>query len=279
MNKFSNIIFFIVLSISFSNAKETVYKLPWMHYNLPTTKDISYKVTQGESSSLQEAKTDALHQLLFELSASRGVNITSDVFTSIEEQVNNTKTNMSSSFRKEIKISNSGFDASFAKIDEVIKQKNGRFTCWQVYAIGDFSITPIPEFRYTTDYGIKPIVYSTLVPGWGQIHKGQLNKGFIFTGTEMTFIGASVYFNSKYNFNMNRSQETAILDIKKEYVERADNYAKYRNVTTAFASAVWIWNIIDAVSSEGMAMYVSNNRISFKNPDPNMTLLSYTINF
>jgi hypothetical protein len=279
MSKFSILILLLAVGASILNAKIMHQKLPWMHNKLPKTNGVIYKVTQGEGKTQQEAKTEAIHQLLFDLSANQGLTITSDIFISVEEQVRDSEASIGSSFRKEIRISNSGFEASFAKIDEVIEQKDGQYICWQVYAIADFSITPIPQFRYTTDYGMRPIVYSSLVPGWGQISKGQFQKGFIFTGSELAFLVSSIYLNSKYDYNMNRSQETSILDIKMEYVDRADKYAKYRNITMSLAGAVWIWNIIDAVSSEGMPQYAGDKKIKIQSPEQNMIMLVYSIKF
>ena len=54
---------------------------------------------------------------------------------------------------------------------------------------------------------------------------------------------------------MNRSQETSNLDLRKDYVKKANDFTSIKNISLAAAAVTWIWSTIDAVSTKGATKY------------------------
>lgn len=232
--------------------------LPWVNGKLPdNASNVKYKVVQGEGQQLPEAQNNALKNLLFDLGAERGVTVSSNTVLKTQEKIANEKSSFESDYNTTITIEQDGFNVSFCKVDEYyekVKENNGQeiYRCWQLYSIGSQSIKK-PE--YTTHYGFSAGVRSLVVPGWGQFHKKQNGKGFLFLSMEAIAVGNVIFAQSRYNYNTNRIEESASLDVQKEYKERADNNLMYRNISIGVGVATLIWSVIDATATDGAPKY------------------------
>ena len=266
-------LFVFLLFLSNTYAQEIISssnnsgKLPWVNGNLPKDSNyINYKVVQGEGQQLPIAQKQAIRNLVFELGAEHGTTINSETQLKVEEDVLNSKTNINSSFNSKVTIKMNDLDVSFSKVDEyyeTIREEDGGITyrTWQLYAVGN-NISSVIKPSYSTDYGFSAGIRSAIVPGWGQFYKKHNTKGFLFLTAEIASIGSIIYFQNQYNYNMNRSEETPTLEIKKEYVSRAQDNANYRNIAIGTAVATWVWSVIDAVATDGAPKYASN-KINF----------------
>lgn len=120
---------------------------------------------------------------------------------------------------------------------------------YQLFAISDPDITPqFDDFEVTTHYNQAPMAMS-LVPGLGQIYKGQKAKGFTIMGTEAVLIGALVYFSweaDKYGQNAKDDPGAAA-----SWDSKASTYRTLRNVTAVLGAAVYLYNILDAALAKG----------------------------
>jgi len=94
-------------------------KLPWVTGQLPSNSTtFNYKVIQGESQYLKDAKNNAVQNLAFELGTENGVKISSETISKIQEKMINQSASFNSDFQEIIKIEQEGFNISFSKVDE-----------------------------------------------------------------------------------------------------------------------------------------------------------------
>ena len=245
-------------------------KLPWVNGKLPANSaTFNYKVIEGEGENLTDAKNNTIQNLAFELGTENGVEISSETISRIQEQIINQSTSFKSDFQETVKIDQKGFNTSFSKVDEyyeLIKKGDGSsyYKVWHLYSIGNKS-NFTPRINYTTKYGWDAGYRSAIVPGWGQFYKKNKKKGIIFMSGAVGSIGFFLYAQNEYNYNINRLEEAASLDIQQEYSSRADEFKSYKNIALGAAAAVWIWSIVDAVSTDGVPKY------AYKNFDFNLT--------
>lgn len=248
---------FILIIVSFVGYSQTNNALPWVKGKLPdNSKMINYKVVQGEGQQLPEAQNNALKNLLFDLGAEKGVTVSSKTILNTQEKIAKEKTSFNSEYSKTITIDQEGFNVSFCKVDEYYEKvkENGQviYRCWQLYSIGTKNIKK-PE--YTTHYGFGAGARSLVVPGWGQFYKKQNGKGFVFLSMEAIAVGNIIFAQSRYNYNTNRIEESASLEVQKEYKTRADDNLMYRNISIGVGVATLIWSVIDASATEGAPKY------------------------
>lgn len=120
---------------------------------------------------------------------------------------------------------------------------------YALFAVSATSNAPIyDEFSTSTSYGFKPVVMS-LIPGWGQMYKGCTAKGITFLATEVAAIGGIIFTENErasYEAKM-RSQPR----FAKQYKTKVDNYETARNCFIGAATAVYIYNLIDAIVAPG----------------------------
>jgi hypothetical protein len=74
-------------------------------------------------------------------------------------------------------------------------------------------------------------------------------------------LGGFIVANNKHSYNMNRSRETNDIALKKQFVEKAGDFTTMKNLTLGAAAALWVWNVIDATSTEGATKYAQNKPI------------------
>ena len=123
------------------------------------------------------------------------------------------------------------------------------FEFYQLYAVSDRDITPcFDKFEVTRKYNALPVAMS-LIPGLGQIYKGQKGKGFGIMGAEVVFIGTIIYgqcYNNYYNREVKKYPENF-----DSWKSKAHTYRTIRNVGIVLAGATYIYNILDAALSKG----------------------------
>ena len=97
----------------------------------------------------------------------------------------------------------------------------------------------------------------SIIPGGGQFYKQQYVRGALFLGSEVLAVGSIIFFQNRYNYDMKCSKETSILDLEIEYNKMAQQQAMYRNIAIGAATAIWVWNLLDAALTTGRPHYVN----------------------
>ena len=188
-------------------------------------------------------------------------------------------------FQDKTEISQDEFKATFTKVDEYFekdKDLNGNdiYRTWQLYVTGPSANENVPKINYSTKYSMNDAGYrSLIVPGWGQFYKKKNTKGFLFLIGAAGSVGGFMYANSKHSYNINRSLETNNMDLKKQYVQKAGDFTTIKNITLAAAAGVWIWNVIDATSTEGATKYAQSKPFKFNLVSDQYSSLAFNLKY
>lgn len=228
---------FIIVFFSFINA--SAQKPTWINKAPNIKGDFYFKVVQGTGNTSKEAKTDAVNSLISQLTASQGVSVSGQTDVKIEYSSGSNgeykeRNNQISNYT----IISGDKKVAFSIQDEY--QKNGEY-----YYLVEISNNPeSPQFKnlvFTSNYNPLYGLPSVVVPGLGQILKGDYKKGLIFFGAEMgtlaIIVGVIPYVASNFSTD-DMSLEGYIL-----------------GGAICFAG-IHIWNSVDAFASQG-ARHVS----------------------
>ena len=239
--------------------------LPWVVGKLPkNSNQVRYKVAYGEGATYQQAREEATSFLIIELGWEHGITVTTKTIDEVKHTINNDNGNFSQNRNTTTLIEQDGYTATITKVDEYSeldrKSSGGvKYKVWQLYAI-DCSWANQIKLNYSTKYGFSKAGWrSLIVPGWGQFYKKQNIKGTLFFGTEVAAIASTMYFQNRYDHNLNQKSQTPILDLQKEYSNRAQKQKLYRNISIGACVAVWVWNVLDASLMDGRPRYVDSD--------------------
>lgn len=120
---------------------------------------------------------------------------------------------------------------------------------YTLYAVARPGMVPQFDDVYFTDkYGISAMARS-LIPGWGQLYKGQKVKGACFMGGEIVLIGGIIVSENLRSSYVKKMREQP--KFFQTYNTKADNWENIRNVCIGAAAALYVYNLIDAIVSPG----------------------------
>lgn len=113
---------------------------------------------------------------------------------------------------------------------------------YQLYAIGRPDTEPsFDEFEINNHYNGTALTMS-IVPGLGQIYKGQKTKGYVIMGGEVALIASGIYFECERHRRAKKGEL---------WHNKTANFRDLRNVAFGAAAALYIYNLIDAAVSKG----------------------------
>lgn len=220
-------------------------------YNNKRSNDTYYfKVIENSGSSLESIKNQNLSALATyigqenKISSSVKANISFDASTGDEKD--------------EYVISyntNSSTDVFHAKLVdeywELKKLDNGQqmYTYYALFAVSTRKGTPnYDHFSITKSYGGAGLARS-IIPGMGQIYKGQTGKGCAIIATEAVGIASIIYCESMRSSYHNKMIEQP--KYAKEYHNRETNWQTARNISIGVTAAIYVYNLIDAGLASG----------------------------
>ena len=123
------------------------------------------------------------------------------------------------------------------------------FEMHQLYAISECNVQPqFDNFRLTDNYGIKPLFLS-IIPGLGQIYKGQNAKGYAILGAETLLLAGGVYSVTEVGrYNRLAKKNPGVYN---NYESNATTYRQIRNACFIAGGVLYVYNLIDAAISKG----------------------------
>ena len=123
------------------------------------------------------------------------------------------------------------------------------FELHQLYAVSERNVQPqFDNFRLTDNYGIKPLFLS-IIPGLGQIYKGQDVKGYAILGAEALLLAGGVYSVTEVGrYNRLAKKNFGAYN---NYQSNATSYHHIRNACFIAGGTLYIYNLIDAAISKG----------------------------
>lgn len=138
-------------------------------------------------------------------------------------------------------------------VDDWMHLEEGESESWgfnlhQLYAVSDRDAVPqFDNFTVSERYGVAPVLMS-LVPGLGQIYKGQKVKGYTILGAEAVLVGGIIYGELERARYVRLGKEEGNAT---SYNSKAATFRQLRNVCIVAGSALYLYNIIDAAVAKG----------------------------
>jgi len=145
------------------------------------------------------------------------------------------------------------------------------------------STKPKQEIKYLNQVpAVSAVVKNLLLPGLGQLHHGNLTKGWLNTVASTLNIGAVIYFAIDANKKQdNYLKETDRFLIQQKYDEYNKSF-KLRNTFIITYAAIWLYSQIDLLfftnENESIKSETVSNRINLS-PYGNDFQLSFRIPF
>lgn len=140
-------------------------------------------------------------------------------------------------------------NVKLAIVDEYISEDGIYFLC----TVPDPNSKHViyDDYEVTTQYGLMGMWRSAIIPGWGQLYKGNIVKGSLILGGTAALIGGIIATETIRSDYSRRINETHEINQKRLYAKRADQFSTTRNICFGALGALYIYNIIDAVVSPG----------------------------
>ncbi len=139
----------------------------------------------------------------------------------------------------------------------------GRFEYeyYQLYAISKPGSSPkFDDFTLTKKYNSSAVAKS-LIPGLGQLYKGQKAKGYVIMGGEIFLLGAGVLFN--YKANDARKMRYKEPEFASSWRSKQHAWMNFRLGSFSSAAVLYVANLIDAAISKGATQVVVSKPSSY----------------
>ena len=133
---------------------------------------------------------------------------------------------------------------------------------WRVYLLVQTLKHPQYSFEPVTVTDQYPFSARAFVPGMEQLHKGQNLKGVLFIAGEVDCVGGIVASEGMRISNVNLINSTHNAQQRARYTDNANLWQNVRNGFIAATAAVYVWNVIDALTSRG-ARYAKQGSAQF----------------
>lgn len=139
------------------------------------------------------------------------------------------------------------------------------YNLYQLFAISEPGVEK-PDFdQFTMSRRFDPgkSLALSIIPGLGQIYKGQNLKGWIFMGSEALLIGGIIYSNDRYKHYVKLHNETG------DYLgQQRQTFKDLRTFCIIAGAGLYVYNLCDAFFCK-VAPYVSIKQS--KSPDARLT--------
>lgn len=240
----------------------------------PKGKYFKYYSGMGSSqNSLADAREQAIASVLSEI-VMEGEIVVSSVIRDFYQEKNSEI--ISDVSREILQKGTSTIIKGLSKEEEyrqTQKTTNGLlYECWILMK------APKPEYigfdiPAQKGYGFSPVWRSALIPGWGQFHKGEPQKGWRFLISETACVSSffiSNYFSQNYS---RKAENERDYDKRKFYNDWSNRSYTIGTVSGIVAGAIYIYNVFDSVTSKG------EKRYAFQNSSSSLLSFSFYIDF
>lgn len=264
---------YFFISISILQAQEIINSSdpddPNWIAKRPSGKYYRYFVANGLSrKSLNSAKKQAITNIFSSINMEGEITVKSKIKTDISEKSISENSDTNTIFYEEaaqevIAEGKSSKIENLSKVDDY----------WEVMSKNDDLIYEYwvlmrmlkPEYeksdvQFNEGYGLTPIIKSSIIPGWGQFHKGEYNKGLIFLTTETVSISSffiSYYLSHDYS---QKAENERDYEKRKYYNKWSNRSYSIGTISAIIAGSIHVFNIFDSITSEGAKKYAFNNR-------------------
>lgn len=129
---------------------------------------------------------------------------------------------------------------------------NRYYRYYTLYAVSDSETkADFDKFSATKFYGGHGLWRSLLVPGWGQMYKGDFLKGGLILGSCAALAAGIIFTECQRVDYMRKISMTHNVSHIQTYSMKADHFATARNICIGTAAALYLYNLIDAIVAPG----------------------------
>ena len=145
----------------------------WLVSKTPetTNETFHYQLVEAENESLEKARHDCL--LALSRYIGQAWKISGEAETDIRMEQKNGAYTESSVYNFHYKIENEEISVTTTKYDEyweyVYYPGGGRYHCYVLFGVADVPVPRFDRLSFTRKYGVRGMVRSLIVPGWGQM--------------------------------------------------------------------------------------------------------------
>ncbi|MBR1449654.1 MAG: hypothetical protein IJ588_13040 [Prevotella sp.] len=104
------------------------------------------------------------------------------------------------------------------------------------------------RFEVSRSYGAAPVLMS-VIPGAGQLYKGQKVKGFVMMGGAVVGAASIIYTSNRRAYYETRIAEQP--KFAREYSKKRDDFTTWRNIAIGATGALVVWSVLDAAMTPG----------------------------
>lgn len=229
----------------------------------PGNATFHYQITEGEHRNLQDAR----HSCLLNLSTyiKRTHRISEQAVAQIGFEQENGKSSESENYQFSYDIQGERVTVVSCKYDEYweyVVYPNGErvYRCYTLYGVADKVNPNFDRLSFSRKYGMRGFARSLIVPGWGQLYKGNTVKGACILGGEVALVtGIVIAENLRSSYVKKMREQPQHL---KTYNTKADNWENVRNVCIGGAAALYVYNLIDALVANGRKRSTTHKAVS-----------------
>lgn len=252
--------------ITESSSQEKPY---WLESNgLPQSDYFTYKIGQGENSSLSNAKKLAVNDVLQKIANEDGITykITGESSINIENRNENDKITTNETFKYEGKTVIDGKEMSVPTLQEASDYyilRNGIYEVWVLVRIPkEKKHIEMPIYQ---DLKKEAVWRSAIFPGWGQLYKSEVSrkekkKGLFMLSSEIIMLGGIVSSQVQYSSYHNKAYETSSITQRDTYLSNRDTWGNLRYAFAGGAVVVYLYSLIDAATNKEAKKYSFKNK-------------------
>ena len=252
---------------SFAVSKSDKLKPKWVTQTLPESKSGTYIFvsSHGQGSSLVSAKQQAFVAMSQKLEVERGLVVNTSI--QIKEQMSQTQSFTESEYSQEITldVTENGHKLKIVcrEIDDYWVKSHGKYEVDVLYTVANTNMyggSFDDEITVTSKYGAAG--FMSLIPSVGQFYKGSAPKGSMILASEVAaIVGLLVCESTRASYVKKMIEQPKHAS---EYNSLADTWETGRNICIGAATAIYVYNLIDAFFAPGAKrIMVENERASF----------------
>ncbi len=234
---------------------------------VPVSTGIEYKIVSSQGNDLEKARDGCTARLTDMLATEQEVTV-KGVVTTVSKSTKDEsgrKETIGNEYTYTYEIEGKSYHVHFKKVDEYWEMKYGLYHCHVLYAVAREPDMPVQfdDVTFSYRYGVRGLCRSLVVPGWGQMYKGSTVKGILILGGEAALAGGIIACENLNRSYLKKIKETHNTKHIQTYADKADNYENIRNVCIGAAAALYIYNLVDAMTLPGRKQTMVNSNVAF----------------
>lgn len=255
-----------------AKSKSDKLRPQWVTRAVPESHSGTYIFVRahGEGASLAGARQMVFVNMAQKLEQERGLTVNTSVLS--KEKFTQTQSYTNSSYQQEItmEVTENGHRLEIVcrEIDDYWEEVDGKYSVDILYTVTDknaYGGSYDDQIKVTTSYGAAGFL--SIVPSVAQFYKGSVVKGSLILAGEVAAAGGILLCENTraaYVKKMNEQPKYAA-----EYNSLADTWETGRNICIGAATAIYVYNLIDAFTAKGA------KRIVIKKGRASLTAVPY----